>query len=180
MYYFFLAPNYYSPDVKKVIYIDIDTVVQKDLTDVWQFFTTAIFTGTKCTTIFPYIQYQNQMNALGKLDEVAFKYSEFLDTDLTKYQNYLNSGVLIINLDKLRTVDLNDLFNVAKLHYFGDQDLICYYFEKDIVNFPIKYNFCIHFFIDQIYIKQLSINQITINDLNNYQNFAYILHITAR
>jgi hypothetical protein len=26
----------------------------------------------------------------------------------------------------------------------------------------------------------LSINQITINDLNNYQNFAYILHITAR
>jgi lipopolysaccharide biosynthesis glycosyltransferase len=180
MYYYFLANKFYAEDVHKVIYLDIDTIIQTDLTNFNQFEFNSTFAGNKCTVIIPYIIYQNQMNAIGKLDDVKHKYMEFLDTDLSKYRNYINSGVILMNLDKFSQVNLDDLLNVAKIHHFNDQDLVGYYFDKELENFSVKYNFCIHFFIDQIYIKQMEINHISLEDLNNYQYFAHIVHITAR
>jgi lipopolysaccharide biosynthesis glycosyltransferase len=178
MYYYFLAGLIFDISVSKVIYIDIDTIIQNDLESLYNLPLSTTFSGARCNVIIPFLRHQNIANKVGKAKEVMFKI--FLDEHLDRYNNYINSGVILIDISKLRNVDLNKLFNLARIEHLNDQDLISYYFVDDLSNFDIRYNFCIHFFIDEIYIKQLEINKIDLNQLNNYQKHMDIVHITAR
>jgi lipopolysaccharide biosynthesis glycosyltransferase len=128
MYYYFFAGIFYDALVKKIIYLDIDTIVQHDLNVLYEQPATTTFTGCKCNVIIPYIQYQNQMNSIGLLNQVEIKYAGFINQNINKYDSYLNSGVLLINLDRLRNINLIDLFKCAHDNHFNDQDLLSFYF----------------------------------------------------
>jgi lipopolysaccharide biosynthesis glycosyltransferase len=45
MYYYYLSPLFYSKDVAKIIYLDADTLVNADLTPMYEIKTEATFTG---------------------------------------------------------------------------------------------------------------------------------------
>jgi lipopolysaccharide biosynthesis glycosyltransferase len=183
MYYYFLSGLFYEKDIHKIIYLDIDTVIQKDLTTFYEFKFSKIFCAMKCNVIIPYIQHQNSVKTLigeEALEKIAVKFSHFITNQIGKYDNYSNSGVLLINLELLRTINLDDLFKIAHEKKFNDQDLLSYYFWNQLDNFDIKYNFCIHFFTDEIVVKQLKLNNITMDNLNNFLDFAHVVHVSIR
>ena len=183
MYYYFFAPLFYDRNIDQVIYLDIDTIIQKDLTELYEWKVSKTFAGAKCTVIIPYINHQNIVRKM--LGEQAFenlgvKFTNFISDDQSRYDNYANSGVLLINLKVLTTINLDALFKIAHEKKLNDQDLLSYYFVDDLENFSSKYNFCVHFFIDEIVTKQLQLNDMSMNDLNNYLNYAFVVHITIR
>jgi hypothetical protein len=65
-------------------------------------------------------------------------YSYFRDKNPLRYTNMINSGVILINLIKLKEYDLHDVFKYALDNNLPDQDLINKYFDKQIENISCK------------------------------------------
>jgi lipopolysaccharide biosynthesis glycosyltransferase len=170
MYYYFLAPLFYQENVKKILYLDIDTIIQKDLAHLFSVNFNTTFAGVVESVIVPYIIFQNEMRLNGKMDEVEIKYDNFIDDDPHKYDAYLNSGVLLINMDRLRNNDFNKMLEIMKAKHLPDQDVIGYYFYNDITNLTIQSNFCIHFFTDQIIHEQSKIHRIPQEQVALFKN----------
>lgn len=65
---------------------------------------------------------------------------------LSKTTTYINSGVMLLNLKKLRNFDLiSELKKIPEYfiaNNFGDQDLINYWFQDKILPLDLKWNLC--------------------------------------
>lgn len=104
-------------DVNKIIYLDIDTIVHKDLTEFYN------------------------------IDIGNYYYMGFPANDLTKFEfngtrNYINSGVMLINLKKLREINATLIYQ-EYYKKFGtkkvDEYLINVIFYDKIKFLPLKY-----------------------------------------
>lgn len=113
-YYRLLIPELLSPEISKVIYLDADVIVRRDLTDLW----------AANTRPYPVLAVQDQ-----GIKYVSGPYG------LTNYQSlgipddakYFNSGVMVLDLDKWRSDHLTDcIVQYLKDHSehirFHDQD----------------------------------------------------------
>lgn len=186
MYYFLLSGVLLPSSIKKIIYIDIDTIINIDLSDFSQFDLKTTFTATKCVPIKHFIELAKSHSTEVLPPNIVnnFFYKRFIENTNNKiFNNYSNSGVLLVDMEKLRRVDLEDLFKVAKQYHFNDQDLISYYFVNDLSNFSLLYNFCIHFFIDDL-LKISAIREelkifIHLTEIENFDSFIKILHFTT-
>lgn len=123
-------------DLRKIIYLDGDTITLKDLNDMYK------------------IDFNNNY-ILGFLDFV----SEGVDHLGIKPEKYINSGVILFNLEKVRNDNiiyklLNVTFNGVTLY---DQTVINYVFYPQIGTLPIKYGiFNFYDFSDtKKYVKKL-------------------------
>jgi len=115
----------YLKDIDKVLYLDADTIVQKDLARVYKkdlanYYIAAVKDG---------LMYQHPEH----IEEIGLKERNF----------YFNSGVMLLNLKKMRR---DDVIRSATIYFnthqevFGDQDVLNVVLGKALLSLPYRYN----------------------------------------
>lgn len=111
--------------VKKIIYLDCDTIILTDIYKIWNLeIDKYIFRGVK--------------DCIGKL----YKKNIGLESN----SPYINAGVLLINLEKLRNIDISSKIKSYLNKYiryinYSDQDILNGIFQKEIGFIEPEYNF---------------------------------------
>lgn len=146
----------------KCIYLDSDIVVNSDLselfnTDIKDFYIAGVRDGT------PYLITDKNNNAY-ETKLKLFMSQEAID-------KYVNSGVLLWNLEKIRKDNLMTKFQefvdkyvfAKKISQFGDQDAINSACEGEILDLPFKFNvtaalttvpYSAHAYVQKIYSRE--------------------------
>ncbi|MBQ7630863.1 MAG: hypothetical protein IJS81_11755 [Selenomonadaceae bacterium] len=126
--YRFFIPNALPSDIKKIIYLDSDVVVNLNINELWKIkFTEAI---AAIPEVDNYVNTMIHASCREKLIEA---------------EHYFNSGVIVINVEKFR--GKNDLIirgmkimtDNPQYDCF-DQDILNYCFSKNYLKLPKKFN----------------------------------------
>jgi lipopolysaccharide biosynthesis glycosyltransferase len=120
-YYRLLLPTL-LPDLDKIIYLDVDIVVCTDLIEL-----NGIDMGGNLLA--------------GVKDILNYKTKR---TGMSKPEEYINAGILLINLKEIRTQDLYSTWiKLSKTETFKyyDQDILNITCQNRIVQLPLKFNF---------------------------------------
>ncbi len=145
-YYRFFLPRLF-PDLDKILYLDIDIVVLKDL---WELF------NTDLTNYIAGVVKDTLINILIKKNQYLYdkeKASDYLKNILHKKTlNYFNAGVILFNLKKMRIDNTEDkLWEYAQKTIrekdkeiqtliYNDQDILNVVLENDVTYLDLKYN----------------------------------------
>ena len=119
------------PDLDKIIYLDCDIVVLNDLQSLWNFDVSDV--------------------AVAMAPDFTLKYKSTLNRLVITTGYYLNSGVILMNLDYWRKHDVqNRIFSYIlekgdKLIY-NDQDALNSILQNEHEELHIKYNFSYYYF----------------------------------
>lgn len=161
MYYRLMLPKL-LPNVKKIIYCDTDVLFMKDLSD--------LFNVDLDDNYIAGILDLSNINKVWKKQNTKFH---------ELYQGeYINSGVLVMNLDKIRKyVDYDKIISMSKFDKrlrFPDQEIINICFKDKIKFLDVKYNFMVYAMSEHY--KLIDENYVSfISDVND----AVILHYAA-
>ena len=118
------------PHMDKCIFLDADIVVLYDLMELWEYpIADAYIAGV--------------IDIVGK--------QRHINLGLPDYRHYINSGVVIMNLDAIRKGNLTKEFLNLAINRFGDADQdilnkVCY---GRIALLPLKYNLLFSWFINR-------------------------------
>ena len=130
----------YLPYLDKVLYLDADTLIQDDLSELY------------ATDI------SGQYVAAVK-DGLMYQFPEHIkEVNLSNKNFYFNSGVMLLNLAKIRK---DDIIRSAVIYFnthnevFGDQDVLNVVFGKAVKSLSYKYN-CNSVFFEEKDAKFLS------------------------
>lgn len=120
----------YLPDLSKVIYLDIDILINGDLLDLWN---TPIDNYCLAGCIDPYI-------------DSNMEYKKGLG--LLSNESYINTGVMLINLNKVKEIDTINKSKVIVDTYknikYQDQDIINILFKGKIFLLNSRFNFTLN------------------------------------
>lgn len=134
-FYRLLIPQLLPSDISKCIYLDSDMLVNLDIEELWQ---------TELD--------DKPLAAVRELDANAYNYKNFdaaqkylLNEGFVKYEDYFNSGVLVMNLKYLRNAEE---FIMSGVKWRGehnqcncfDQDIWNYLFAKNYLKLPAKFD----------------------------------------
>lgn len=113
-------------DIDKLLYLDCDVIIKNSLVELWN------------TKIDDYI-------LAGVKDCISNGYKSNLGIDRESF--YINSGILLINMSKWRTDNIEEAFLLGIDKYqdvlrYPDQDLINGVLNNQILLLPLKYNSC--------------------------------------
>ncbi len=115
------------PNIDKMIYLDGDTLILKDLYDLYN------------------VDIENKYAAVVKDFKVSTKYATKFFGEMAKKNNgYFNSGMMILNLKKIRDEKLNDVliqYRLYGINYFADQDSLNACFNGNVLYLDPKYNY---------------------------------------
>ena len=133
--YCLFAADLLPDSISKVLYLDGDIIVLTDLRELWQ--TNLENAALAGVTDFNYKKHANRLNMTSK---------------------YINSGVLLVNLDYQRKNKIVDQFKKRLLYLdkhedeivFPDQDIFNYVCDQKIVYLPIRYNLLTPFLLEGI------------------------------
>lgn len=120
-------------DIDKVIYMDGDTIVLKDLRELYDIDVSQVYAAVAKDGIF--YRFPKEMTEMG-LDKRGF---------------YFNSGVMLYNLKKQREDNIvKELETYVKTHedFFGDQDVLNVVFGDKLKLMSYRYN-CISTFFEE-------------------------------
>lgn len=127
--YFRLLLPELLPEVERVIYLDIDTMVYQNLLSLWQFdLKGACLAASRDRDVETILRWH--------LPRIGY----------TEEDIYINAGVLLLDLQQMRERDLSRILvelasrEVENLPY-GDQDLLNLYFKDELVILPGAYNY---------------------------------------
>lgn len=124
--YKFELPNIFA-QYEKILYLDSDMIIAKDLGDLFE------------------VDIENKYAAVVK----DYKTTTYKPNQLTKlhvehkHKFYWNSGMMLLNLKKMREDNLPEKLMDYKLHginYFMDQDALNVVFEENVKYVPFYYN----------------------------------------
>ncbi|HEM5148223.1 TPA: glycosyltransferase [Streptococcus suis] len=127
-YYRFLLAEL-LPDVNKVLYLDVDVLIRGEIRTLW---------NTDLSTA--------SLGVSREIDIYAVCPEHVHSIGLEDHHNYFNAGVLLFNLQKLRSEQLDKLLLETAVSKspelrFGDQDILNMIFKDDCVLFSYVYNF---------------------------------------
>lgn len=127
-------------DVDRIIYLDADTVVNCDINELWQV----------NIEDYPLAAVNEYSNSKERFKSVASNLY-LLKMNFVKFENYFNSGVLVLNLKYIRN-NFNLILNGIKFYNdnlehiaFVDQDILNYCFSNDYLKLSPNFNFFIDF-----------------------------------
>lgn len=135
-YFRFLALELF-PNLKKILYLDCDMVVERDVYELFDVdmndFSIVATKDVDIISLYP------------KEDETDPEVRENIDNILCleNYTDYFQAGMLVFNLDKIRKkYDGKMLFDVAcrRKWKFQDQDVLNYLFNGDVLYTDMKWN----------------------------------------
>jgi lipopolysaccharide biosynthesis glycosyltransferase len=149
------------PHQDKVLYLDSDILIQKDLSDLFEININDYYAG-------------------------VIKDIVMMDNDLN-IKNYFNSGVMLLNLNLLRNENMPaTLLNTRRSssHFtYMDQDCFNVLFEKKVKLLPMKYNCFYNFFLRFMNKYTIDyINKCFGTEYSSYDDIkkdSYILHLIA-
>ena len=115
----------YLPYLNKVLYLDADTLVQEDLSEVYD------------------INISDKYAAAVR-DGLMYQFPEHVAAINPQHKDfYFNSGIMLLNLEKIRSDDIMRrtviYFNTHN-EIFGDQDVLNMVFGKEVESLSYKYN----------------------------------------
>ena len=128
----FMIPKIFLPEIVKVIYLDADVIINLDIAELWAF-----DLGDKPLGVIPNIDN-------GSLK--AHKFSLAVRDGFVNYDDYFNSGVLLMNLE---VWDAEENIILDGLRYRGtyppdyelfDQEILNYCFAARALKLPAKFN----------------------------------------
>lgn len=130
--YRLLIPQIFSQEISKVIYLDADIIVNLDIKELWQ-----IELKEKILGAVPEIEI-----------DVPTKYklsgNYLLREKIVAAEDYFNSGVLLLNVNRLRKEEKNFFEGIKFVaeHDCGmfDQDILNYCFSKNYFKLPPKFD----------------------------------------
>lgn len=128
-YYRLLIPDLLPRHYHRALYLDIDIIVQSDLAELFQ--------------IDMHDHYLAGVIAAGSVlnPEVQAYHAEI---GLKDNSNYINAGITLWNLDKMRAKEglIDELVRLSKNNYpMQDQDVVNLAFAKEIEILPLKFNY---------------------------------------
>lgn len=110
--------------------------------------------------------------------------TNYLSCERLKLSKYFNSGVMVLNLEKIREDNLSkkmfDIKNNRKDLYYMDQDVLNLAFDGRIVELSVKYNCILNSFRENISINE--INEFFKTEFVNYQSFmeeVIVIHLAG-
>ena len=119
--------------IEKVVYFDVDTIIHTDISELWN-------EDLKGNAIGAIVD-ACLINIPGRMLTTPVFSLEGFDQ-----KRYFNSGVLLMDLKKIREDFANffeDMLNLIEQHqdwYYTDQDALNYLFNKKYYELPYKYN----------------------------------------
>lgn len=155
----------YLKETDKVLYLDADTLVQKDLSTVYQ------------TSLSGYY-------AAAVKDGLMYQFPEHIKEIGLEWRNfYFNSGVMLLNLNKMRE---DDIIRSAIIYFntheevFGDQDVLNVVFTDKVKPISYRYNCNSTFFEekDAAFLSKFYGESVPSTPLEVYKN-AVILHFAG-
>jgi lipopolysaccharide biosynthesis glycosyltransferase len=158
-YFRILMPSILSMTIDKVLYLDSDIVVRKNLTDLWQIDITNHPIGAVYDMLVDDIRTYNRLC----YDPV---------------QRYFNAGVLLINLQYWREHNTtNKLLSFIEINSerlkYHDQDTLNSVIGKETIVLPFQYNMQQAFFGNDPMLRKEYLNEI-----NRHLNDPTIVHYT--
>ncbi|MBR2733031.1 MAG: glycosyltransferase family 8 protein [Selenomonadaceae bacterium] len=134
MFYRFLIPKVFPPEVEKVIYLDSDVVVNLGIRELWR-----LELGDKPLAAAN----ETAIDAARLKRSVAMKY--LILQKLVAYDDYFNSGVLLMNLNFLRgdEASINRGLKFLSEHpqmAWPDQDVLNYLYAANYVKLSEKFD----------------------------------------
>ncbi|MBQ7454015.1 MAG: hypothetical protein IJS69_03050 [Selenomonadaceae bacterium] len=134
-FYRLLIPQVLAADIVKCIYLDSDMLVNLDISELWR-----VEIGNK---VFVAVR-EMEANAYNyEHSDAAKKY--LLNEGIVKYEDYFNSGLLVMNLNYLRRSTETILRGIkwrgehTQCNCF-DQDILNYLFSKKYIKLPVKFD----------------------------------------
>ncbi len=132
--YRLLIPQIISADIEKVIYLDSDIIVNLDITELWQ-----IELNDK--SIAAVAEAENDPLDYPRNAKVNY----LVKNNLVSYNDYFNSGVLLINLNSWRNEEelISDGIKYLSEHpqlIYLDQEVLNYIYSKSYLKLPAKFN----------------------------------------
>lgn len=155
----------YLKETDKVLYLDADTLVQKDLSAVYR------------TSLRGYY-------AAAVKDGLMYQFPEHItEIGLEKHKFYFNSGVMLLNLNKIRE---DNIVKKAVIYFnthqevFGDQDVLNVVFADKVKPLSYRYNCNSTFFEekDAAFLSEFYGEPVPSTPLEVYKN-AVILHFAG-
>ncbi len=127
----FMILNLFPKEIEKIIYLDSDVIINLDIKTLWE-----IDIGDKPLAAVPEIANES-------IDPQLF--FPICREGFVKGENYFNSGVMVMNLERLRreeeTLKKGFTFQSQHPRYIHfDQDVLNYCFSNDYVKLPRKFN----------------------------------------
>ena len=141
--YRLLAPILLPKDVKRLIYLDADTIVNMDIRKFWELFLDGHPLGA-VTERNLMAHYQKQIDR--SIDERLYLFKN----SWTDFDTCFNSGVLLMDLEKIRDMGeillpgLRFIVQHEEECRFFDQDILNYFFARDFLHLPWNYNILQH------------------------------------
>lgn len=126
--YRFLIPKILPPNVDKIIYLDSDIIVNLNIAELWQ-----IDLGDKPLAAAPEIE----VDRLNYSFNASTKYLHMIKNNFVGYEDYFNSGVLVMNVNHLRGEE-NRILSGVKWLVENPQ---CLCFDQDILNYLYSKNY---------------------------------------
>lgn len=155
-------------DEDKTLYLDGDTIIQKDFEKIFE------------TDI--------DGNYLGAVEDLLGTYNDGYSTLMLrlglKERRYFNSGVMLLNLKKIRQDSIEEKlvdYRLNGINYFMDQDTLNVVLGKKRTILPYKFNFmttCMDKFSEKEICERFMEGKE--GDLASYINSASILHLTDK
>lgn len=168
--YYRLFAHRIFPDLDRILYLDSDTLVLGDLTELYQ---TDISKHTMAAVC--------DMAPINITPIASGRYVQNFIKTYLKHNLYVNSGVLLINLKQMSRYD--DSFQNADIPLqYPDQDLINYCLDGDILRLPLRYNFTTSIDGASPYITHAEYADAQSNTMiyHFYAIKPYIYHLTPR
>ncbi len=122
---------------KKVICMDCDIIVKRDLAELY-----SVSMGDKLIAAVGDAVWHAFVNADGALNQVTYKYATEI-MGLSDPLNYVNTGVMLMDLDAIRKeYSFDYVVDYAQSHHFStqEQDLINALFESRIKHLDFRWN----------------------------------------
>ncbi|MBD3878132.1 MAG: glycosyltransferase [Quinella sp. 1Q5] len=138
MFYRFFIPDLLLPqEIEKAIYLDSDIIVNLDIAEFWQ-----IELGDKPFGAIPEVFQFNDKDVGIKAKK---RYMAIVNEGVVNPEEYLNSGVLLMNLKVLSKEEDTILTGMKFISEhpqfeFLDQDILNYCFSTSYLKLPLKFN----------------------------------------
>ena len=146
------------PHLEKILYLDSDTLIQDDLTQLYN------------TDVSKYaLGAVRDMAPTEVADNPNGKYVREFIADYLKHGLYINSGVLLLNLPRMRECE-QDLLNVRTPLKYPDQDILNVGLDGKIRELPLKNNFIPEMLVSSKFKKR---------DIDMAQRHATVHHFYA-
>ena len=145
-WYRVLLPKVLSEDVHRVLYLDADTLVTADVSDLFKMDMT-------------------EKAIAGSIDILSFDSETFERCKYEPEKKYLCAGVMLMNLDYWRENELTKKIvewgkeNDARIK-FPDQDTINYICRNNKIILPMRYGILGVYFVDKVFYEQPYLNDL--------------------